>query len=148
MNRREFIRTQLNKILDELPFKRLKNLNIQKANYPFSFVDLGSDTPQGNYENGSSMENWQTDFILQIYFKIDEDLLSKGKLSEVSDAYIDLLHLAFSNAEIENVTQNDKYSIILKNWKIIEMFGMQSLENEKDGVINLVGTVRSELRWI
>ena len=42
-------------------------LNIQKANYPFSFVDLGSDTPQGNYENGSSMEIWQTDFILQIY---------------------------------------------------------------------------------
>ena len=149
MNRRKFIREQLEKILDNIQgVQRLKNLNIQKAKYPFSFIDLGSDIPQGNYENSASMEIWQTDFVLQIYFKIDEDLLSKGKLGEVADEYIDKLHLAFSNADIENVKQTDNYSIILKNWKILEMFGMQSIENEKDGVISLVGNVRSELRWI
>lgn len=147
MNRRQYIRQILNEVIDNLKIKRVDVFDIDIKQTPFGLVDIGVDENFGYLENGYTNGYFRTQFIIQVYFDISKDILKLGKLTELSDNYIDSIMIGINNIS-EYVLNHTNYNLMIKSIDIDTIYSSQSELNTNFGVVTVIGTVRNEIRWI
>ena len=146
MNRRQYIRQILNEVIDNLKIKRVDVYDFDLKQSPFGLVDIGVDENFDYLENGYTNGYFRTQFILQVYFDISKDILKLGKLTELSDSYIDRIQIEL-NKITENVLQGNEYNLMIKSIDIDTIYSSQSELNTSFGVVTVIGNVRNEIFW-
>lgn len=147
MVRREFIRTQLYKILDSI--KDVETIKVWKPNLnkkAVSFVDLGDDFNVLRLENSYTLNSFETQFVTVIQYKITKDLIDSGKLVNVADNYLESLQLAFNKVDIETTFETADY---VMNIEFIHIDSIESMvsDNMEIGIVSINGKIKNSQRW-
>lgn len=146
MNRRQYIRQILNEVIDNLKIKRVDVYDFDLKQAPFGLVDIGVDENFGYLENGFANGYLRTQFIIQVYFDISKDILKLGKLTELSDGYIDRIQIELNKIN-ENTLQNIEYNLLVRSVDIDTIYSSQSEINANYGVVTVIGNIRNEIFW-
>lgn len=146
MNRRQYIRQILNQVIDNLKIKRVDVYDFDLKQAPFGLVDIGVDENFGSLENGFTNGYLRTQFIIQVYFDISKDILKLGKLTELSDGYIDRIQIELNKIN-ENTLQNNEYNLLVRSVDIDTIYSSQSEINANYGVVTVIGNIRNEIFW-